>query len=51
MLLRLEPYFVLIAVNDGKADSHRYVETNSRSAITAELDNDGYWALTLSQKE
>ena len=36
MLLRLERYFVLIAVNVENADSHRYVEANGRSAVTAE---------------
>ena len=51
MLLRLKRYFVLIALNVENADSHRCVETNSRSAVTAESDNDGYSALTLSQKE
>ena len=50
MLLRLERYFVLIAVNVENADSQKYVETNGRSAVTAESDNDGYSVLTLSQK-
>ena len=50
MLLRLERYFVFIAVNVENADSHRYVEANGRSAVTAESDNDGYSALMLSQK-
>ena len=50
MLLRLERYFVLIAVNVENADSHKYVETNGRSAVTAESDNDGYSVLTLSKK-
>ena len=40
MLLRLERYFVLIAVNAENADSHKYLETNGRSAVTAESDND-----------
>ena len=32
--------FILIAVNAENAASHRYVETNARSAVTAESDND-----------
>ena len=39
MLLRLERYLVLIAVNVENADSHNYVETNGKSAVTAESDN------------
>ena len=50
MLLRLERYFVLIAVNVENADWRRYVKTNRRSVVAAESDNDGYSALTLSQK-
>ena len=37
MLLRLEGYFVLIAVNVENADSHRYVETNGRSRIRMDI--------------
>ena len=50
MLLRLKRYSVLIALSVENADSHWCVETNSRSAVTDESDNDGYFALTLSQK-
>ena len=50
MLLRLERYFALIAINAENADSQKYVETNGGSAVTAESDNDGYSVLTLSQK-
>ena len=50
MLLKLEWYFVLIAVKVENADPHRYVETNGGSTVTAESDNDGYSALTLNQR-
>ena len=50
MLLRLEWYFVVVAVNIENADLHRYVKANSRSAVTAKSDNNGYSALTLRQK-
>ena len=50
MLLMPERCFVLIAVNTENADSHRYVETNGKSAVTAESDNEGSSALILSQK-
>ena len=40
MLLKLERYFVLIAVKVENPDSHRYVETNGRSTVTAESDNE-----------
>ena len=50
MLLRLEQYFVSIAVNVENADLHRYVETNGRSVVTAESDYDRNSTLTLSQK-
>ena len=36
------------AVNVEHADSHRHVETNGRSAATAEADDDGYSALMLT---
>ena len=36
------------AVNVEHADSHRHVETNGRSAVTPESDNDGYSALMLN---
>ena len=42
MLLMQEQYF---AVNVEHADSHKHVKTNGRSAVTAECDNDGYYAL------
>ena len=48
MLLRVERYFALIVVNVENADSHRCVETNGRSAVTAESDHDG--SLMLCQK-
>ena len=34
--------FILIAINTENADSHRYVETNGRSAVTVKSDNDRY---------
>ena len=46
----LERYFVLIAINVENADLHKYVDTNGPSAVTTEGDNDGYFALMLSQK-
>ena len=36
------------AMNVEHADSHSHVETNGRSAVTAEADNDGYSALMLA---
>ena len=45
MLLMQERCF---AVNVEHADSHRHVETNGRSAVTAEADDDGYSALMLT---
>ena len=36
------------AVNVEHADSHRHVETNGWSAVTAESDNDRYSALMLT---
>ena len=35
----------VFAVNVEHADSRRHVETNGRSAVTAESDNDRYSAL------
>ena len=46
MSLRRECYFVVIAVNAENADSHKYVETNGKSAVTAKSDNVGNSALT-----
>ena len=45
MLLMQERCF---AVNVEHADLHRHVETNGRSAVTAEADDDGYSALMLT---
>ena len=45
MLLMQERCF---AVNVEHADSRRHVETNGRSAVTAESDNDRYSALMLA---
>ena len=50
MLRWLERYFVWIAVDVENADSHKHVETNGRSAVTVESDDDGYSVLSLSQK-
>ena len=36
------------AVNVERADLHRHVEINGRSAVTAESDNNGYSALILT---
>ena len=43
--LMQELYF---AVNSEHVNSHRHVETNRRSAVTAESDNDGYSASMLT---
>ena len=45
MLPMQERYF---AVNVKHVDPHRHVETNGRSAVTAESDNDVYSALMLA---
>ena len=45
MLLMQKLYF---AVNVDHADSHRHVETNGRSAVSAESDNDVYSASMLA---
>jgi len=42
MLLKLQRHFVLIAVIIEISVSHRYDDTNGRSAVTAESDNNGY---------
>ena len=49
MLFRLKQYFVLLTVNVENADSHKYIETNNGSRVTAESDSNGYSVLTLSQ--